>query len=216
MGTRRADSANQRNDTRIESVRGQVHTGSGDILIGGGASATDTRGIDSAIELEQKFRILRSEPQESRDFAFWCESAIWPEFKVGILFIDVDDFKRLNSTYTEVAVDAMVLPRVQELLKQMTEFRGAAYRHGGEEFVVLLPNYSEAETGDFAERIRAAIAADEFVINGGSERITVSIGYSVWPTDGGDFAGALAAANRAEHDAKTGGKNAVRRASRAI
>ena len=123
--------------------------------------------------------------------------------------MDIDRFKPLNNEFTETKIDATILPEVQKLIRDLTQHRGEAYRHGGEEFVVILPNHDLKETCSFAEKIRATISAHEFMIDQSVIEITISVGVALWPNDGGDFDAVLSAANKAEHVAKESGRNRV-------
>ena len=164
-------------------------------------------------ELEQKFGILLSEPQEWRDFDTWRADAGEQSFPIGVLFIDIDDFKRLNSRHTETTVDETILLEAQTLLKQLTAHRGEAYRHGGDEFVVQLPNQNLEEVMLFAEKVREAFKTYRFKVSGSTEELTVSIGVAIWPNDGETHKEVLGAANKAEHVAKSDGGNTVRKAT---
>lgn len=161
-------------------------------------------------ELEQKFKILLSQPQEQKDFDAWRADAVQYSFSIGVLFIDIDHFKEVNSRHTETKVDETILPEAQRLLKQLTEHRGGAYRHGGEEFVVILPNHDREEVIAFAEKVRAAFEIHKFQVDGTSEAVTVSIGVAICPDHGEALSDVLAAANSAEHLAKSEGRNTVR------
>lgn len=134
-------------------------------------------------ELEQNFGILFSPAQEQRDFELWAtEAAGVPEYAIGVVFLDIDDFKRLNSAFTEAIVDRAVLPTVQRLVRELSLHRGAAYRHGGEELLVILPNSGIDETASFAEKLRARIEAEKFPVEGHEPvRLTVSAGVATWP-----------------------------------
>jgi len=156
-------------------------------------------------ELEQKFGILLSAAQEQKDFEEWRSTCS----AIGVLFSDIDNFKRLNENHTETTIDATILPDFQNLLKRLTDHRGGAYRHGGEEFVILLPNHDINETCAFAEKVRAAIEAYEFRIDQETITVTVSVGIALWPDHGSDFSKVMAAANRAEHGAKKQGRNRI-------
>ena len=162
-------------------------------------------------ELEQKFKILLSQPQEQRDFDNLRADAGEPSFSIGVLFIDIDDFKELNNRYTETKVDQTILPQAQTLLRQVTAYRGGAYRHGGDEFVVLLPNHSSDEAMRFAEKLRRAFETHRFQVSGADETLTVSIGVAIWPDHGKTLSEVLAAANKAEHLAKSEARNTVRK-----
>ncbi len=161
-------------------------------------------------ELEQKFKILLSQPQEQRDFDNWRADAGEQSFPIGVLFIDIDHFKELNIRHTETKVDQTILPQAQALLRQVTAHRGGAYRHGGEEFVVLLPNHNSEEAMLFAEKLRKAFETYRFQVSLRDEALTVSIGVAIWPDHGETLSEVLEAANRAEHMAKSEGRNTVR------
>jgi diguanylate cyclase (GGDEF)-like protein len=156
-------------------------------------------------ELEQKFGILLSAAQEQKDYEEWRSTCP----TIGVLFLDIDGFKKLNEKHTETKIDATVLPNFQNLLKSLTDYRGGAYRHGGEEFVIILPNHTFDESCTFAEKIRAAIETHRFRIDQEETAVTVSVGIAVWPDHGRNFVEVLAAANSAEHVAKKQGGNRI-------
>jgi diguanylate cyclase (GGDEF)-like protein len=162
-------------------------------------------------EFEQKFRILYSPAQAQRDFDLWVAEADGiTGYSIGVIIIDIDDFKHLNSTWTESVVDRAILAPVQQLIRGMSLQKGAAYRHGGEEFLVILPNCSLEETSAFAEKIRQSIEAQYFAIDTlSTARLTVSAGVAAWPTHGTTLDRVIEVANQAEHAAKVAGKNCV-------
>lgn len=159
-------------------------------------------------EKEQKFGILSSLGQATIDFATYS-SGLGPEASVGVLFLDIDNFKAVNARFTESVVDRGVLIPFQELLRTCCNHRGEAYRHGGEEFLVLLPNHTSEEVTHFAERLCKRIDAQEFPVDGSYVRISVSIGVALWPKHGAILDEVIAKANGAEHIAKANGKNQV-------
>jgi len=159
-------------------------------------------------EKEQKFGLLYSLRQASPDFVSYC-SGLRADAAVGVLFLDIDDFKSLNTRFTEAVVDRDVLVPFQKLLGAICVHRGEAYRHGGEEFLVLLPNQTSDEVAQFAERLREQVAAEEFSVGNSRLHITVSIGIALWPKDGDTLENLIAMANAAEHEAKAKGKNRI-------
>lgn len=159
-------------------------------------------------EKEQKFRILNSLRQATPDFALYC-SGLNADVTIGVLFIDIDNFKSLNTRFTESTVDEQILIPFQQLLYGACLYRGDAYRHGGEEFLVLLPNHTVGEVTQFAERLRGKIEAEQFFVSDISVRITASIGIALWPQHGGTLDDLIAKANRAEHEAKENGRNRI-------
>jgi diguanylate cyclase (GGDEF)-like protein len=170
----------------------------------------DQRPASEEVELEQKFQILRSAAQEQRDFERWTtEASGLSDYEIGVIFLDIDNFKQINARFTETVVDRTILPTVQELVRRICLHRATAYRHGGEELVVLLPNHALNEVIDFAERLRSAIEAHTFDADGQIVRLTTSNGVAAWPSHGNGLGEVLEAANRAEHAAKDQGKNRV-------
>ena len=68
-------------------------------------------------ELEQKFGILYSPSQMQRDFDLWVSQATGVMgYSLGVIFLDVDGFKQLNSNFTESVVDRTLLPDLQWLV----------------------------------------------------------------------------------------------------
>jgi diguanylate cyclase (GGDEF)-like protein len=159
-------------------------------------------------EKEQKFGILYSIGQAKVDFASYsfelCEEA-----NIGVLFLDIDDFKACNERYTESVVDRDLLGPFQQLLHAACIHRAEAYRHGGEEFLILLPNHTPEEVKHFAERLRKRVETHEFPVNGNPDHITVSIGIALSPKHGRTLEELIERANEAEHKAKDKGKNRV-------
>ena len=166
-------------------------------------------------ELEQKFGILYSAAQVRIDFDTWTSEAKAIQcYSVAAIFIDLDDFKRLNTEFTESVVDRSILGPMQQLLTDSCLHRGAAYRHGGEEFVILLPNQGIGEASSFAENLRGHVEVQEFQVGGQTISLTISAGVAVWPLHGEGIEQVIEEANRAERQAKEAGKNQVRTAAR--
>ncbi|HKW00996.1 MAG TPA: GGDEF domain-containing protein [Vicinamibacterales bacterium] len=160
-------------------------------------------------ELEQKFKILFSAAQAATDFGDWTADGLRRDFPVAILFVDIDKFKSLNSQYGETVVDENLLPEFQRLLREMVRHRGCAYREGGEEFVIALPNQTLSDGAAFARRLRAKVAHRMFGVASSVVTMTVSIGVAAFPDHGQDFAKVRQIANFAEHRAKKAGGNCV-------
>lgn len=144
------------------------------------------------------------------DFDLWVsEAAGVTGYSVGVIFLDIDGFKQLNTTFTESVVDRTLLHEIQRLLAGLCLHRGAAYRYGGEELLVLLPNCPIEEAAAFAEKIRAQIAANTFRAQEQEVPITVSAGVAAWPLHGDTLEEVIERANREERRAKEQGKDCV-------
>jgi two-component system, cell cycle response regulator len=100
-------------------------------------------------------------------------------FPLSILVIDVDHFKRINDERGHAAGDA-VLQGVARVLVSVARKSDFVARWGGEEFVVGLPQTSDAGARIAGERVRRAVAAESHpVLDGGDPaRVTVSVGVA--------------------------------------
>ncbi|MEV6602220.1 diguanylate cyclase [Actinoplanes sp. NPDC051346] len=137
-----------------------------------------------------------------------------------VLVLDLDHFKEVNDTHGHAAGDAVLgefARRVRLALREVD----VAFRQGGEEFVVLLPETDAYGGVIVAERLGAAVRDDPVSVDGrgsgadaGSavERvpISVSIGIAVFPEHGNTADRVLAAADDALYAAKHAGRDTYR------
>ena len=122
---------------------------------------------------------------------------------VGVVIGDVDHFKRINDAYGHARGDAVLIDVAYALRKQLRAF-DLAYRVGGEEFLVLLPGATLAESEQLAERLRRAIAGQP---NAG---LDVAMTFGVASTAGGaTVADAMLHADTALYAAKNAGRDRV-------
>ncbi|HKI58019.1 MAG TPA: diguanylate cyclase [Trueperaceae bacterium] len=105
--------------------------------------------------------------------------------RVGLLFIDVDDFKRINDDHGHETGDAL-LRALAERLEGTVRRSDTVARMGGDEFTVLLTDLKTAADAELvARKIRSELSAP-YEIAGGRLTISVSIGSAVFPDDGRD------------------------------
>jgi diguanylate cyclase (GGDEF)-like protein len=132
---------------------------------------------------------------------------------LGLLLLDLDHFKEVNDTYGHAAGDLALCATAKVLGGVMRAYDHAA-RWGGEEFLILLPDCSEADLLAIAERIRARIEALQ--IDTGQHRFsfTASIGAHRPLTPQTPDA-MLLQVDRALYAAKAAGRNCVRLSSAA-
>lgn len=125
-----------------------------------------------------------------------------------VLFLDIDDFKKLNDTYGHDAGDR-ALKKVAALLKKNLRLQDIIGRLGGEEFVVALLG-TRAETAHMvAERIRWDIHHGRFVAKGRRGiHVTASIGIAAHNGER-DLNELIHNADEAMYRAKKKGKNRV-------
>jgi diguanylate cyclase (GGDEF)-like protein len=147
--------------------------------------------------------ILDRELERSRRF----------ETPLGLLMMDIDDFKLVNDTYGHQQGDE-VLAQVAGVLRDHSRELDTAARYGGEEMAVVLPQTGVEGAEMLAERIREAVEALRVpqVRGGGVLGVTASFGVASVPDAAVDRAGLIAAADAALYRAKRGGKNRVERA----
>ncbi len=147
--------------------------------------------------------ILDRELERSRRF----------ESPLGLVMMDIDDFKVVNDSYGHQQGDE-VLAQVAGVLRGLSRDLDAPARYGGEELAVVLPQTDAEGAALLAERMREGIEALQVprVGGGGWLGVTASFGVASVPDSAGDRAGLIAAADAALYRAKRGGKNRVERA----
>jgi diguanylate cyclase (GGDEF)-like protein/putative nucleotidyltransferase with HDIG domain len=117
--------------------------------------------------------------------------------------IDLDFFKNYNDTYGHLAGDD-VLTTIGKCIQSSIRTVDTAFRYGGEEFAVILPETMNAGAFLVAERIREKIEQKVF---GGRSSLTASLGIASWPVDGVTKEQILVAADKALYTAKGTGRN---------
>ena len=135
--------------------------------------------------------------------------ALRADTRIGILFLDLDNFKHVNDTYGHHAGDQLLIDVVASLREEVRSF-DTICRQGGDEFIVMLADLPHA---DVAARVAQNILRRLSVVtveNHGYESVSASIGIALYPDDGADFDVLLSKADAAMYDAKAAGKNGAR------
>jgi diguanylate cyclase (GGDEF)-like protein len=128
---------------------------------------------------------------------------------VGLIFLDLDDFKLVNDRFGHLAGDA-VLKAIANIIRSCIRDIDHAARYGGEEFAVILPHTSLDGAARLAERLRQMIAERPVTIQDGRDvRVTGSFGIAGMPSDAGTQVELMAVADTALYRAKQAGKNRV-------
>ena len=129
--------------------------------------------------------------------------------RLAVLFLDVDHFKRINDSFGHSLGDEL-LRSIGREVTMCVRSSDTVSRHGGDEFVVVLSELEHAE--DAAEGARKIIAALTRPHNlaGQELHITVSIGISIYPDDGGDAETLLRCADIALYQVKDQGRDGYR------
>ncbi|MCE5285845.1 MAG: sensor domain-containing diguanylate cyclase [Pelosinus sp.] len=128
--------------------------------------------------------------------------------RLALLILDIDYFKEYNDSYGHWQGD-QVLIRLGKVLLNILDCSQLAFRYGGEEFVVLLPNCSDDAAAAIAEDIRSEFQEEKFAPAAhGLVQVTVSIGLTILkPNDTVEVL--FQRADKALYKAKDSGRNQV-------
>ncbi len=128
---------------------------------------------------------------------------------LSLMILDIDYFKGVNDTYGHEAGDR-VLKGVAERVRKVIRIPDLVCRLGGEEFVIVMPDTSLECAAKIAERVRAEVERDRFIVGeeGSQIAITVSIGLAERGHDV-EPEGLFRRADRALYRSKTSGRNRV-------
>ncbi|MVB09436.1 Diguanylate cyclase, GGDEF domain [Caprobacter fermentans] len=120
---------------------------------------------------------------------------------LGLMFIDVDNFKQINDTYGHEAGDK-VLVQVAGILTAATRRNDVVARYGGDEFLILLPQINAPDNYKIVVSKILQAKRDAIVCNGISVEICLSVGVSFYPQDGDSIDQLIVKADRAMYIAK--------------
>ncbi|WP_163134565.1 diguanylate cyclase [Agarivorans sp. Alg241-V36] len=125
---------------------------------------------------------------------------------LGVLFLDIDYFKKINDNFGHQFGDHL-LRWFAELLKAEQTETTNIFRYGGEEFVMVLPETNTEKTIEIGKRLLEVVRQQEFTHDGVSTNITVSIGGAVYPVDSINQTDLIRLADQALYKAKESGRD---------
>jgi diguanylate cyclase (GGDEF)-like protein len=208
----------QSHEKLLDDARHQI------VAISLGTAADLKREQDRAHELESRNQVL-SEAAEGDKLTglfnrarFDQEMAAQIESRsrdgrakaLGLLMIDVDHFKKFNDDFGHQNGDK-VLRLIGFVLKKSMPPADLAFRYGGEEFAVVMPEVTPAELSAVGERLRAAIASQVLDLDGSMAQVTASFGGACLAraSDAKSGAALIKAADDNLYRAKQLGRNRV-------
>ncbi len=131
------------------------------------------------------------------------------QLSLGIIMLDVDNFKQFNDTYGHAAGDA-ILRELGNLLLEHVRGEDIPCRFGGDEFIIVLPDASREVTRERAELLHEQAPHLHLQFEGQTlEAVTLSLGVAVFPEDGSTSATILRSTDDALYRAKHEGRDRV-------
>jgi two-component system cell cycle response regulator len=127
-----------------------------------------TDGLTKLYNLRHFYNLLEIEIDRCRRYGH----------SLALLLADIDNFKVYNDTYGHLEGDK-VLVRIGQIIRSCLRTMDSAFRYGGEEFTVILPETSAQEANNVAHRIRTAVEFENFFPEPENVvTVTISIGVT--------------------------------------
>ncbi len=127
---------------------------------------------------------------------------------LSLLLMDIDYFKNYNDSYGHLEGDK-VLVIIGKIIKACLRKMDSAYRYGGEEFTIILPETNAKDAETVAQRIRRSIEESEFRPEGFDPvTITISIGVTEY-NPGEDLSSFVQRCDKAMYTSKNNGRNSI-------
>lgn len=128
-----------------------------------------------------------------------------------VLLVDIDAFKTINDKHGRGTGDE-VLRIIANRLRHNLRAADTVARHGGDEFIILVPEMSQPEEAErLAEKVTRALA-EPLAVGRIQLNLTVTVGIARYPANGTSAGKLIAAAEQALHQAKTAARSLIYRA----
>jgi len=128
------------------------------------------------------------------------------ELMRAVLFIDLDNFKKVNDTLGHECGD-ILLAQAADRMREAVRDSDILCRFGGDEFVILLINPGDIFPDNVSRRVQESLSQPFILPKTIVDYISPSIGISIFPNDGDDTLGLIRAADEAMYRAKKAGRN---------
>ncbi len=128
---------------------------------------------------------------------------------LSVVTFDIDHFKKINDTYGHPCGDYILKELCRIVIAKLIRANDFFARYGGEEFVLILTATASKTAGEVAERIRQMIETTNFVFEGKTILVTVSIGVSTKQPQETEWSQVYDRADKALYNSKQGGRNRV-------
>ena len=149
----------------------------------------------------------------ARHMSFILETEIYRSqrynYEFSLVFIDLDHFKQVNDTHGHL-VGSRLLAEIGNALKAHSRLIDFAFRYGGDEFVLLLPQTSKDNALNVARRMHKLIRETTWLTGEGLDiRLTPSLGVASYPVDSRTKEGLLHLADEAMYLVKNANRDSV-------
>jgi len=201
-------SAHDELEVRVEARTRELHHANAQLLL----EIDERRNVERKLQHQAQYDSLTELPNRMLSIDRLSQAILGAERSgnhVVLIFLDLDDFKKVNDTLGHQHGDALLVQAARRL-RLAVRAEDTVARHGGDEFLVIvgglrLPEDAEA----IADKIVHAFA-DSFEIAGSEIVVTPSMGLAVYPEDGDTPDMLLRNADLAMYDAKDAGRNTYR------
>ena len=166
-----------------------------------------TKPVSNVLEEVDSLTSLRNRRLIEPDIGAALDTAVKTREPLTIALVDLDRFQSVNDEYGHALGDELLIQMAQ-LLLSATRGKGSAYRYGGDQFVLLLPNYTALEAYALAERVRRE--SERTPLSSREVQVTVSLGISSSGERSAEPEQLFHSADHALAEAKTLGGNCVR------
>ncbi|WP_415885646.1 GGDEF domain-containing protein [Neptuniibacter sp. QD37_6] len=126
----------------------------------------------------------------------------------ALLMLDLDHFKKVNDNYGHLVGDKLLQLVAHRLMGELRSY-SAIGRYGGEEFIALIPDISNAATQQVADRLQRLVSQSEYALFGHKITISISIGFAVAESTDINLDALIKRADDALYEAKRSGRNCV-------
>jgi len=178
-------------------------------LIGVLLDISDRKRVEEAIKREANYDTLTGLPNRRSFFARLDDElkrAQRNHYKLALLFIDLDHFKEVNDTLGHDCGDQLLVQASQRI-SAILRVSDAAFRQGGDEFIVLLADLTDSVAAGYVAKKIIAELSLPFDLNKQLAYVTASVGIAIYPDDSNDIETLVNYADHAMYAAKAQGRN---------
>jgi len=176
---------------------------------GVGSNITEKKRTEAQIRELAEYDFLTGLPNRlllASRFEFAIRQAERHGEGLALLFIDLDRFKNVNDSLGHHVGDRILAETAQRLLSH-TRATDTVARHGGDEFVVMLPGATDVNSlAHLAETLQQSLSKP-YNVTGHELTVTPSMGITIWPADGADLNSLVKNADLAMYHSKAQGRN---------